>query len=334
MAGAQVVLNLIEAFRCSKAMFVAVSLGVFDRIEGSPARANDLAKEKGCDAGALERLLDTCVTLGLLARAGDCYRNTPEATRYLLRDAPETLTGYILYSDRILYPIWGHLEDAVREGAHRWEQAFGRKAGVFEELFSTEEGKVTFLAGMHGMGLLSSPAVIASVDLSRFTHLCDLGGATGHLAMEACRQYPALRATVFDLAGVTPQAQRYIEAAGLADRIDVRSGDFFSDPLPEADLFALGRIIHDWSEPKIALLLDKIYRQLPPGGGLLLCEKILYPYKDGPLSANLQSLNMLVVTEGKERTASEYEALLRRAGFREFHARATGRPLDAMLAIK
>ncbi len=334
MADSNLVLDLIEAFRRSKVLFVAVSLGIFDRLEEAPAAVGELAVEKACNHDALERLLDACVALGLLKRAGDCYRNLPVASRYLRQSSPETLAGYILYSDRVLYPLWGHLEDAVREGSHRWEQTFGRKAGVFEELFATEESKATFLAGMHGMGVATSPSVIAALDLSRFRRLCDLGGATGHLAMEACRQYPALRATVFDLPGVVPYARRYIEDSGLADRVEVHSGNFFTDPLPPADLFALGRIIHDWSEPKILALLDKLYRALPPAGGLLICEKILYPFKDGPMWANLQSLNMLVVTEGIERTAAEYEALVRRAGFQSFQARATGRPLDAMLAIK
>ncbi|MBI3695510.1 MAG: homocysteine methyltransferase [Acidobacteria bacterium] len=334
MADAQPVLDLIDAFRRSKAMFAAVSLGIFDRLEGAPAGGADLAAEKGCDRDALERLLDTCVALGLLEHASDGYRNLPVASHYLRLASPRTLTGYILYSDRVLYPLWEHLEDAVREGTHRWEQTFWRKMGVFDELFSSEENKLTFLAGMHGMGLLSSPAVIAALDLSRFRHLCDLGGATGHLAIEACRQYPALRATVFDLPGVTAQARRFIEQAGLESHIEVRDGDFFADPLPEADLYALWRIIHDWSESKITALLAKIYDRLPAEGGLLLAERILYPLKDGPLGAQLQSLNMLVVTEGKERTAAQYETLLRRAGFREFHARVTGRPLDAMLGVK
>ncbi len=331
---AQTVLNLIDAFRASKAMFAAVSLGIFDRLEASPASAAALAAEKGLHGDALERLLDACVALGLLGRDHDRYVNLPVASLYLRVASPDTLSGYILYSDRILYRLWGHLEDAVREGAPRWEQAFGGRAGVFEELFATDQSRGDFLEGMHGMGLLSSPAIVEAVDLGPFTHLCDLGGATGHLAIHACRRYPGLGATVFDLPAVVPHARRHIEASGLAGRIQVQAGDFFTDPLPEADLFALGRILHDWSEPKIAVLLDKIYQRLPAGGGLLVCERILHPFKDGPLNASLQSLNMLVVVEGKERTAREYEVLLARAGFRGLQTYATRRPLDAMLAMK
>jgi acetylserotonin N-methyltransferase len=48
----------------------------------------------------------------------------------------------------------------------------------------------------------------------------------------------------------------------------------------------------------------------------------------------MQSLNMLVCTEGRERTAAEYRALLREAGFASVEDRRTGAPLDAVLATK
>jgi acetylserotonin N-methyltransferase len=334
MTYAQTVIDLIEGFRRSKVAFTAASLGIYDRLEESPAGVHILAQSVRCDEQALEELLNACVALGLLERTGDCYRNLPIASRYLTRNSPDTLVGYILYSDRILYPLWARLEDAVREGTHRWEQVFGGKAGVFDSLFSTEESSRTFISGMHGMGRLSSPAVAAAVDLSRFRQLCDLGGGSGHLAIESCRRYPALRATVFDLPEVIAQAKRYIKEADLSARIGVQAGDFFTDPLPGADLFALGRIVHDWAEPKIVTLLKKIYDRLPDGGALLICERVLNPLKDGPLSSNLQSLNMLVMMEGRERTAAEYEVLVRQAGFQSFEVRTTGRTLDAMLAVK
>ena len=37
--------------------------------------------------------------------------------------------------------------------------------------------------------------------------------------------------------------------------------------------------------------------------------------KGGPVAAQMQSLNMLVCTEGKERTLAEYTGLLTQAGF-------------------
>src|SRR5262249_36758316 len=155
--------------------------------------------------------------------------------------SPRRLTGYARYSNVALWKLWGHLEGAVREGTHRWPQAFGWQGPIFDHFFRTAEDRREFLMGMHGQGLLSSPAVVAAFDLGRFRRLAGLGGATGHLAVAACRRYPALRAVVFDLPGSQALAQELIAATEVAGRIELVAGDFFSDPLPEADLFALGR---------------------------------------------------------------------------------------------
>jgi acetylserotonin N-methyltransferase len=300
------ILELIDAFRRSKTMFAAVKLGIFDGAR--PA-----------DSKELPRLLDACVALDLLEKRDVSYVNTPEADRYLRSDSPDSLTGYIHYSNDALYPMWAHLEDAVREGTPRWEQTFGLEGGIFSGFFKTEHDKIEFLNGMHGFGRISSPAVAAAFDLGRFRRLIDLGGASGHLAEAVRDRYPQIHAQVFDL----PEVARLYPGA--------LAGDFFTDPLPEADLYGLGRILHDWSDEKIHRLLAKIHAALPAGGGLLIAEKLL---RTDYVAAHMQSLNMLVVTEGRERSAAEYEALLRAAGFLQIESRVTGSYLDAVLAIK
>jgi acetylserotonin N-methyltransferase len=328
------VIELIESFRRSKAMFAAVSLGIFDVLERAPVNLTTLATELRVQPEPLERLLDACLGLKLLRRNGALYENEPVASTYLCRTSERALTGYILYSNDVLFPLWSHLEDAVREGTPRWKQAFDIEGGVFDHFFRTDEAKQTFIQGMHGLGLLSSPKVVEAFDLSRFRRLADLGGATGHLAVAACERYPHLHAIVFDLPQVVEAARAQVSKSPASSRIDVIAGDFFHDELPEADLFAMSRILHDWSEDKIHSLLSKIYQRLPPGGGLLLGEKLLHEDKAAPTSAHLQSLNMLVCTEGKERTLGEYRRLLENAGFRDVQGKFTGSPLDAVLARK
>ena len=262
------------------------------------------------------------------------YHNTPVASTSLCTASPQRLTGYIHYSNDVLWKLWAHLEDAVREGRHRWHQTFGWDGPLFSNFFRTEEAKNEFLIGMHGHGLLSSPHVVAAHDLSPYHCLVDLGGATGHLAVAACRRYPSLKAVVFDLPAAVPLAQQLIAASEMAGRISVTAGDFFTDPLPPADLYALGRIVHDWTEEKILRLLGRVWASLPPRGAVLISEKLLLEDKTGPRWAQMQSLNMLTCTEGKERTLGEYEALLIKVGFTEVVGCRTSAPLDAVLAIK
>src|SRR5258708_408585 len=184
-----IVIDLIDAYRRSKTMFAAVELGIFDG-------------NRPADCKELPRLLDACVALGLLEKTDDVYVNTPEAEKFLRSDSPETLTEYIRYSNKALYPMWGHLEDAVREGNHRWKQTFGWDGPIFSHFFRTEGAMREFQTGMHGFGRLSSPAVVAAFDLNRFRRLVDLGGGTGHLAEAARERYPELQTAVFDLPGV------------------------------------------------------------------------------------------------------------------------------------
>jgi acetylserotonin O-methyltransferase len=327
------VLDALDGFRRSKAMFAALELGFFERLHRAPARADAIASELQLNPDATERLLDACVGLQLLGKKDGVYSNTPAATSYLVRSSPQALVGYLDYSNRVGYKLWGDLETAIRKGNHLWEHTFGLTGNIFDAFFKTEESKRTFLLGMHGMGMLSSPLVVKAFDLGRFSHLVDLGGATGHLALEACRRYPKLKATVFDLPPVIASAREFLATVPEGPRVGLLAGDFFADPLPEADLFALGRILHDWSLEKIRTLLRKIHDRLPPGGALLIAERLLNAEKTGPIQGQLQSLNMLVCTEGKERNPAEYRALLEEAGFKDVQARETGSVVDAVLAI-
>jgi acetylserotonin N-methyltransferase len=328
------VLDLLQAFRCSKAMFAALSLGVFDALTSGPKPLDTLAGELRASRDGLQRLLDACVGLRLLGRDDRGYSNTPTASAYLCQSSPLRLTGYINYSNDVMWKLWGHLDDAVREGSHRWKQTFGWDGPIFSHFFHNEEAKREFLMGMHGFGLISSPQVVTAFDLSKYRRLVDLGGATGHLAIAACRRYPRLQAVVFDLPDAVGLAKEIVGASDVADRVEVASGDFFTDPLPKADLYALGRILHDWTEEKILGLLGRIFDSLPPQGAVLIAEKLLQEDGTGPRWAQMQNLNMLTCTEGKERTLAEYEALLRRVGFSEVLGRTTPSPLDAVLAVK
>ena len=120
----------------------------------------------------------------------------------------------------------------------------------------------------------------------------------------------------------------------MTQRIGFFAADFFQDALPPADLYCLGRILHDWDDAKIARLLAKIVFSLPSGGGLLIAETLLDPDRSGPVYSLMQDLNMLVCTDGRERTEAEYTALLRGAGLGHVEFRRTGSLVDAFLAIK
>lgn len=70
---------------------------------------------------------------------------------------------------------------------------------------------------------------------------------------------------------------------------------------------------------------------MSPGCGLLVSEIFLDEDRKGPSRGLLQALSM---SEGKQRSATEYSLILKSHGFTTVHVRHTDNLLDAMLCIK
>jgi hypothetical protein len=138
-------------------------------------------------------------------------------------------------------------------------------------MYRQDKDILRFMHGMHGFSKLSAKAVMTAFDLTPFTTLVDLGGATGALAVAACELYPSMRAIVTDLKTVVDKAQQhfakepFISSEGVQQRVSWQVVDFFDDPLPQGDLFVLARILHDWEEARCLKLLRRVVERLPVG---------------------------------------------------------------------
>ena len=123
-----------------------------------------------------------------------------------------------------------------------------------------------------------------------------------------------LHGIVLDLPEVVPSATAAASALGLAERCKALGGDFFTD-VPEADIYLLKHILHDWNDGEAARILERCRQAMRPGGRIIVIEMLLGQIGE-PGLAPLIDLNMMVMLTGRERTLSEYRALLKQAGFR------------------
>ncbi|CAF1015960.1 unnamed protein product [Rotaria magnacalcarata] len=338
------IMSIIDGYRCSQTLFTAVGLKLFDHLTKEELLLEELANKLNLPhLPALERFLNACIALKLiqLDKTNKKYSNTQSSNKYLVSKSPDTLTGYIGHNSQSSYLLWTKLPNAIHENAPQWQKTFNTIHGeefTFDSFYRDENTEALFMSAMHGLGLTCFPAVVASIDnFQQFKTFCDIGGATGCLAITACKANPNLQAIIFDLPRIEKHAVQYINqtSADIRNRIIFQSGDFFRDPLPRADLFTLGRILHDWNDEKCQILVEKIYRALPEmNGAILIAEKLLVEDKSGPVTANMQDLNMLVATAGRERTCPEYKELLEKVGFKNIKCFWTGTYLDAIIGYK
>ncbi|NXO04709.1 ASMT methyltransferase, partial [Rhinopomastus cyanomelas] len=336
----QIISQYSSGFLVSKVMFTACELGVFDLLLESeePLSSDAIAARLGASTTGMERLLDACAGLELLAvertQGAALYRNTEVSSLYLTRSSPKSQYHMLMYYSSATYPCWRYLADAVREGRNQYERAFGIAAkDPFGAMYRSEEEIVQFLAGQNSIWSVCGRDVLAAFDLAPFTRICDLGGGGGALAREYVSLYPNSTVTIYDLPRVVQVAKEHF-VPPEEHRISFCEGDFFHDSIPEAELYILSKILHDWDDDTCRQLMAKVYKACKPGGGVLLGESLLNEDKSGPLETQLHSLNMLVQTEGRERTAAEYSRLLEAAGFSGIQVKRTGKLYDAVLGRK
>ena len=167
---------------------------------------------------------------------------------------------------------------------------------------------------MHGFTSGVAQEVARLVDTATAKLAVDIGGSSGTLVHSLMTANPQLHGIILDLSDVVPSATAAAAALGLAERSSVLAGDFFAS-VPEADLYLLKHILHDWNDGQAVRILENCRHAMRPGGRVIVIELLLGEIGE-PGPAPSMDLNMMVMLPGRERSLSEYRALLKQAGFR------------------
>jgi len=307
------ILQIGLGFRAAKVLLTAVKLGVFTQLGDGAADLQTLSCILGLHDRAARDFLDALVALGLLEREDGFYRNSAEASTFLDDAKRGCIGGYLEMADAILYPAWGELGEAVTTGQSAPEDG---NRDLFNTLYATPQGLSSFLRAMSALSADAAGAIARLFPWCNHRTFVDIGAAQGRLSATLAHAHPHLTGTGFDLPAVKPVFDAFIEAQGVADRVMFRSGNFFCEPLPCADVLIMGHILHDWDLAQKRALLAKAYEALPPGGALIVYEAMIDEDRRKNAAGLLSSLNMLVMTPGGfDFSGAECEGWMRRAGF-------------------
>jgi SAM-dependent methyltransferase len=310
--------RLGNAFCEAKLLLTAVELGLFSELDARPATVEEVRAKLDLGPRGVREFLDGLVALGLLERDGETYANGPAASEFLVPGKDDYSGGFLERANRMLYPAWGKLSEALRTGAPQAQAPYGAVAADPVKLNA-------FLAMMDSVNGLLVTDLLTLFPWSEQGSVADIGGARGNVAGLLAKANPRLRGTVFDLPTIAGPAHDHLAALGVADRVEFRGGDFFIDELPSADVLIMGHVLHNWSAQERQELVNKCYAALPPGGALLIYDAMLDDERRD-ISKLLVSINMLLVTDsGSEYPVGECREYLATAGF----TRTSAHPLGA-----
>jgi hypothetical protein len=316
------ILEVGSGFWASRTLLSAVEIGLFTLLAKGALTGEEIVEDLGLHPRAVPDFPDALLALGFLDRDGDGpgarYRNTPETARFLDRNSPHYIGGLLEMFAARLYGFWGNLTEALHSGEPQNEiKATGEP--VFAKLYEDPKRLEQFLSAMEGVSGGNFRALAQKFDFSRYKTLCDIGGASGQLCRQVAEVNPHLQCICYDLPAVTAIAERKIKAAGLSDRVKTRSGDFFLDPLPHADVITMGMILHDWNLDEKRMLIAKAYEALSPGGAFIVIEALIDDARRKNAFGLLMSLNMLIeFGDAFDYTAADFFAWCKDAGFKRF----------------
>jgi hypothetical protein len=310
-------------------------MGVFTELSKRPETLETLRGRLGMHPRSARDFLDALVALGFLHRADGKYANSPATDLYLDKHKPSYIGGILEMANQRLYGHWSHLTEALRTGRQQNEAKEADVASPFEALYADPARLKLFLAGMTGVSRGANLAIARKFPWSRYRTFADVGTAQGDLAVQVALANPHLGGIGFDLAEVGPIFEEYAEQHGLNGRLRFLGGNFFEDPLPQADVITMGHILHDWNLDEKKALLRKAYEAVSPGGAVVAYDSVIDDDRSQNAFGLMMSLNMLIETPGGfDYTGADCMGWMRDVGFREARVEHLVGPDSMVVGIK
>jgi hypothetical protein len=290
------IFRLANAFCDAQALLTAVDLGLFTLLRDEPLTTHEITSRLDLHGRGVSDFLNLLASLGLLTLSDGRYANAPGAATFLIRGEMTYVGCFLEHARGVLYPVWDRLTEGLRTGEQQSSTDYHKlveNPELLRELVWLMDATTHFIG----------PALLNTIDWSGYSTMADIGGARGNVAGMIAKSTPSLRATVFDLPALRPLFEEHIGWYGVGDRVTFQAGDFFTDPLPSADILLLGHVLPDWDPVQRKELITKAYDAVNPGGALLVYDRMLDD--TSPDVENLiLSLDLTLVTRG----GSQYPA--------------------------
>ncbi|MBU8900277.1 hypothetical protein KRR26_32185 [Corallococcus sp. M34] len=313
--------NLCVGYFAPRCLHLVTQLGVADVLGNTPMSSEELARATGAHADSLHRMMRMLAAHGVFERRGHGWVHT-DYSEHLKERHPQSQRSFVLMmGNDINWSAAGVLGGTLRTGETACDAV--SPGGLWPYLRARPDEARIFDAAMNSKSHMAIGAVLQGMDFHRYEHIADIAGGRGHILTAILDAAPRARGTLFDLPDVVAHALTHPRMKGQA-------GDFFTGPLPRADVYLLSNVLHDWTDPQAIAIFRRIREVAPPHAEVLVLEMML-PEGSEPHPAVAMDLIMLSLTGGRERTQGEYDILLAEGGFKLDRIISTDSPYSILV---
>ena len=303
--------ELISGYQRSQQLIVAAELGLADLLAGGPRSVASLADTTGTDADALRRLIRGLTACGLLGlRDDDTVESTPLAA--MLQTSVDGSLRNLVIAQRDFYPVWGELAFSVHTGQPSFERVDGQPNWAYREQHAEVNKRFNDLMAQHAQA--RAAALLESGRLPASGTIVDIGGGNGTLLAIVLAKHPQLHGVLFDQPHVLTDATDVLVDAGVADRCDLISGDFFAEVPSGGDAYILSGVLCDWPDDRATRILQTCRHAMGPDARLIVVDGIIGTGRRTSTNTAIDLQLMLTNAGGRIRTEHDWQTLLDTAG--------------------
>jgi SAM-dependent methyltransferase len=301
----------IHGFQRTATLKAALELDVFTGIAEGATTAKALASRSQASERGMRILCDYLAVVGFLTKTANCYELTPDSHLFLNKKSQ----GYVgaaaefLLSPPQVEPFQDVASAVRRGGAVAGQGVVAPEHPVWVKFARAMAPLMAFPAELLAGLLAADPAAKPRA--------LDIAAGHGLYGIAFAKRNPNAEIVAVDWPNVLEVAIENARASGVADRFRTIAGNaFVVDYGGGYDVALLVNFLHHFDPATVEGVMRKVHRALNSTGRVAILEFIPNDDRISPRVPAQFSMMMLATTpSGDAYTYSEYERLLRSAGF-------------------
>jgi 2-polyprenyl-3-methyl-5-hydroxy-6-metoxy-1,4-benzoquinol methylase len=239
-------------------------------IEKGAGTVEEIARAASISLRGAQALLDSMVALELVQVADGKYKNSPEASFYLVEGKP----AYLGTHAKMVFSPFGRSFLNLPEVAKTGVPEFEHTADVSDNPFWEE-----LVLAIVPLALPVTHALVERLDFSKMAapSVLDIGGGSGIFSVVLLEANKTATATQIDWAAVNRIGERFVARHGVADRFKTIDGNFHTTDLGDGlyDVIIYSNIAHQESPADNTAMFRKAKNALKPGGVFVISDFVL-----------------------------------------------------------
>ena len=306
------VLDIAQAFFQADILTALLRFQVFERLDDGEKTGAEIAAIAGTRPDIMTRLLEGGRMLKLLeAPDGVHYRLTPLSRSVLAPSAGENYLGNWIRNLDYFRSAFSRLGDAIQTGG----PVMGTEGHLGGDQGQTRE----FTLAMHNYATGRGKEFAETLDTTGCRSMLDVGSGPGTYSFHLGLRHPELELNLLDLPFTLEVAREVGARYPLKNRIHYHPLDALKDEIPGSyDIVLVSNILHMLGEAASRSLIERLYRNVAPGGSLIIQSMYLEepspnPPQRWPVIVDL--LNLCMHEGGRNIRVSETQGWMEEAGF-------------------